>query len=297
MNVRDSFFNTIYELTRNGEDISLVSSDLGAPSLDNFRRDFPQRFVNVGIAEQNSISVAAGLSLAGKKTLTYGLNPFPVTRAFDQIRNLLGGFQYPVAVTALKAGTSAAEAGLSHMAFENMSLMRTLRNVRLYNPTDEIMSRKIAQNFINNPKPIYVQFDPQLKGIIYDEDDIDIEKGFISNGLSGDIAIISYGIWIPKLIDANLPVRLIDCFALPLDEDELVKEICNCKKIITIEDGVEQGGIGSMMLEIMNKRNVSIPIKRLSLEFNRGYPGKLVSREDVFEMEGLTIDAIKQEIR
>ncbi len=296
MNVRDSFFNTLYELTQKGEDIVLVSSDLGAPSLDDFRRDFPQRFVNVGIAEQNSISVAAGLSCAGKKTLTYGLNPFPVTRAFDQIRNLLGGFQYPVAVTALKAGTSAAEAGLSHMSLENMSIMRTLRNVRLFNPTDETVSKLIAQNFINYPKPIYVQFDPGLQDFIYDEYEIDIEKGFISNGVSSDTVIITYGIWVSKLKRANLPVKLIDCFALPLDEEMLVKEISGCKKIITVEDGVSQGGIGSMMLEILNERGITTPLKRMALVFKDGYPENLVSREDVFDTEGLTIDAIKLEL-
>lgn len=296
MNVRDIFFNTIYEKTQKGEDIVLVSSDLGAPSLDDFRRNFPQRFVNVGIAEQNSISVAAGLSLAGKKTLTYGLNPFPVTRAFDQIRNLLGAFQYPIAVTALKAGTSAAEAGVSHMALENMSMMRTLRNVRLFNPTDEHISRMVALSFIDDPRPIYVQFDPGLQGTIYEADKIDIGKGFISNGVSSDTTIITYGIWASKLKDADLPVKLIDCFALPVDEEALVKEISGSKKVITVEDGVSQGGIGSMMLEIMNEKGINIPLKRMALEFKGGYPENLVSREDVFETEGLTIDAIKREI-
>lgn len=296
MNVRDSFFNTIYELTKGGEDIVLVSSDLGAPSLDDFRRYYPQRFVNVGIAEQNSIAVAAGLSVAGKKTLTYGLNPFPVTRAFDQIRNLLGSFQYPIAVTALKAGTSAAEAGLSHMALENMAIMRTLRNVRIYNPTDEVMARKMAISFVQNPSPVYVQFDPQLSGILYEEGNIDIKKGFIAGGTSSDTIIITYGIWASKLKKENLPAKLIDCFALPLNEDELIKEIKESKKIITIEDGISQGGIGSMMLEILNEKYLSIPVKRMSLEFMDGYPEKLLSREDIFNSENLTVEAIKREI-
>lgn len=296
MNVRDSFFNTIYELTQKGEDIVLVSSDLGAPSLDEFRRNYPQRFVNVGIAEQNSISVAAGLSIANKKTITYGLNPFPVTRAFDQIRNLLGSFEYPIAVTALKAGTSAAEAGVSHMALENMSIMRTLRNVRLYNPTDEIMARKMALSFVNNPSPVYIQFDPQLTGMIYEENEIDIKKGFVASGDTSDTVVITYGIWAVKLRKENLPVKLIDCFALPVDVEELTREISESKKIVTIEDGIAQGGIGSMILEILNEKCLSIPVKRMALEFGGGYPETLLSREDVFEAEGLTIDLIRREI-
>lgn len=296
MNVRDMFFYTVYEMTKKGADIDIVSADLGAPSLDDFRKDFPHRFINVGIAEQNSIAVASGLSLAGKTVISYGLNPFPVTRAFDQIRNLLGCFQYPIAVTALKAGTSAAEAGVSHMAFENMSIMRTLRNVRLYNPTDETVSRKMALSYINHPKPIYIQFDPCLQGVIYNDEEIDLEKGFALDGETSNTSIVTYGIWASKLKDAHLPVKLIDCFALPVDEEALVKEVSGSQKIITIEDGVSQGGIGSMMLEIMNERNLSIPLKRIALEFKDGYPENLVSRDDVFEMEGLTMDMIRREI-
>ena len=98
MIVRDAYFSEIYELTKLGEDIVIVSADLGAPSLDLFRRDFPQRFISVGIAEQNLLSVAAGIALAGKKVIAFGLNPFPVTRAFDQMRNLLNNLQIPITV-------------------------------------------------------------------------------------------------------------------------------------------------------------------------------------------------------
>ena len=82
MKIRDVFFHGIYQLVKEGEDIVVVSSDLGAPSLDCFRKDFPNRFINVGIAEQNLIAVASGLQLAGKKVVAYGLNPFPANREY-----------------------------------------------------------------------------------------------------------------------------------------------------------------------------------------------------------------------
>ena len=155
MNVRDRFFYEIYGQVKSGEDVSLVSTDLGAPSLDDFRRDFPQRFVNVGIAEQNAIAVAGGLCLAGKKVVTYGLNPFPVTRAFDQIRNLMASLELPITVAALKAGTATAEAGMSHMALENISLLRTLKNVRIISPSDETISKMAVDEMISRPAPRY----------------------------------------------------------------------------------------------------------------------------------------------
>ena len=89
ISVRDAFFNKIYDLVKSGEDIVIVTPDLGAPSLDEFRKNYPEKYVSVGIAEQNMISVAAGICLSGQNVIAYGLNPFPVTRAYDQIRSLM----------------------------------------------------------------------------------------------------------------------------------------------------------------------------------------------------------------
>ena len=169
MRVRDAFFQEIYDLTKKGRDIVIVSSDLGAPSLDLFRKDFPHRFINVGIAEQNAVAVAAGLQLAGKQVIYYGLNPFPVTRAFDQMRDIMESLQIPITVTALNAGTCSADAGYTHMAIENMSVMRTLSHVRKINPSDEIMARMLARECIAHPCPRYIQFDKFIEDSCYRE--------------------------------------------------------------------------------------------------------------------------------
>lgn len=296
MNVRDSFFYELYAQVKAGSDAVIVSSDLGAPSLDDFRRDYPQRFVNVGIAEQNAIAVASGLALAGKIAFTYGLNPFPVTRSFDHIRNLLASLQIPVTVAALKAGSCTAEAGFSHMAVENMSLLRTLRNVRIVNPSDETVSRRMVREVVKNPKPGFVQFDPFIGGVLYDETEIDFSKGFAVSGKEHDIAVATYGIWAHRLKKEALPVKLIDCFSLPVEEALFVEELRNCRKIITIEDGVAAGGIGSMVLEIMSDFGLSVPLKRMALRFHDGYPVVSSDRERIFDSEGLTLEALKKEI-
>lgn len=296
MNVRDRFFYEIYNRVKSGEDVSLVSTDLGAPSLDDFRRDFPQRFVNVGIAEQNAIAVAGGLSLAGKKVVTYGLNPFPVTRAFDQIRNLMASLELPITVAALKAGTATAEAGVSHMALENISLLRTLKNVRIISPSDETISKMAVDEMMSRPAPRYIQFDPFITDVLYDETEIDYKKGFALSGPRSDIAIVSTGIWAHRLKRENLQVRLIDCFALPLCEEDFCDELKHYKRIITIEDGVERGGIGSMTLEILNDYRVAIPVERMALKLGNGYPHVLSDRNLIFEQEGLTLDNLKKKL-
>lgn len=289
MRVRDAFFNEIYNLTKEGKDIVIVSSDLGAPSLDLFRKEFPHRFVNVGIAEQNAVAVAAGLQLAGKQVIYYGLNPFPVTRAFDQVRDIMESLQVPITVTALNAGTCSADAGYTHMAIENMSIMRTLTHVQLVNPSDVTMARKLAWECIAHPYPRYVQFDKFIEDTCYESDeDIDFEKGFISNQKESDVAVITYGIMSRKILDMNLPVKVIDCFALPLDEQAFIQEIQDAKKIVTVEDGVLSGGIGSMVLEILNDNGITIPVIRKGLRFSSGMPKAYVNRDQIFDSENLT---------
>lgn len=300
MNVRDRFFYTVYEKVKNGADIVIVSSDLGAPSLDAFREDYPHRFVNTGIAEQNAIAAAAGLALAGKTAITYGLNPFSVTRSFDHIRNLMASLRIPVTVAALKAGTCTAQAGFSHIAAENISLLRTLHNVRILNPSDEMIAKKAAAEVYEKPQPRYIQFDPFISESLYTEAEIDFEKGFAVSGTESSTAVVTYGIWayeIKKEIEnKKLPAKLIDCFALPADTSALIDELADCKKIITIEDGIDSGGIGSMMLEIMNDCGLAVPLKRMSLKFQNGYPAVLTDREQIFLEENLTMDALKKEI-
>lgn len=298
MKVRDIFFTKIYDKVKAGENIIIVSSDIGAPSLDRYRKEFPHRFVNVGIAEQNSITVAAGLQLSNgdKRVITYGLNPFPVTRAFDQLRNMLASLEIPITVTALNAGSCSADAGYTHMAVENMSIIRTLDNIQIINISDEAIAVRLVDEILSNPYPRYVQFDKFIDGRMYKEDEIDFNKGFITNG-NGDILVITYGIMAKKINSMNLPVKVFDFFCLPIDEEEFIKEVSSAKKIITVEDNVLKGGIGSMVLEILNDRNIKIPVFRKGLCFNVGYPKIYTNRELLFNEEGLSDNDIENFLR
>lgn len=297
MRVRDVFFQRIYEKTREGEDFVVVSSDIGAPGLDDFRRDFPNRFINVGIAEQNSIAVASGLQLAGKKAITYGLNPFPVTRAFDQVRNIMAYLQIPITVTALNAGTCSADAGYTHMAVENVSLMRSLKNIKIICPSDETIVLKLADMIPDAPCPRYVPFDKFIEGTLYDPDEIDFDAGFVTNKQKSDVAVVTYGIMAHRCMKMNLPAKVIDCFSLPVSEEKFLEEVKGCARIITVEDGVVQGGIGSMVLEILSDRGVQIPVERKGLRFLQGYPGVYTNRELLLNEERLSLAQIEREIR
>lgn len=303
MNVRDAYFSEIYKLVKNGEDIVIVSADLGAPSLDDFRKDFPHRFINIGIAEQNLLSVASGIALTGKHVIAWGLNPFPVTRAFDQMRVFMQDMNIPLTVVALNAGSCSAECGYTHMPIEDIAMVRTLSNIRIVNPSDEIISKSFAQDIVRTFKPTFIRFDKYIHDKYYDSNQIEIEKGFVVKSTGSDVAIITNGIFVNKIrkIEDELKLKdirykLIDCFCLPVDEKALIDEIQKCKLIITIEDNIKIGGLGSMILEILSDNQLNKPVKRLSLEKNDRIKDKIINREYWYKEIGLTEQQLLEKI-
>ena len=256
--VRDVFFNNIYEMVNQGEEIYVITADLGAPSLDAFRRDYPEKYISVGIAEQNLISVAVGMALTGKKVIAYGLNPFPITRAYDQIRCLMAELNVPITVCVLNAGLCSAECGYTHMPVEDIGMLRMLSNIEIYNPTDEVISQNIARDTLTCNKPRIIRFDKTLNEKIYPSK-YDLESGF---GILGEkeaakVCVVSNGCYIKELRNAfeqndnYKSVKLIDLYRIPFDEKLLLEEIKKCENIITVEENVRACGLGSLMLEIL----------------------------------------------
>lgn len=272
MNVRDAFFEEVEQMVRHGEDIIIVSADLGAPSLDVFRRDFPHRFVSVGIAEQNLLAVAAGLSLAGKHVIAFGLNPFPVTRAFDQLKNLMGGLGIPITVAALNAGTCSAECGYTHMPVEDFALIRTLPHIRYVSPSDTKISYETARQLVTANCPTFIHFDKQIQGARVFDGEISFQKGFRVYRQSKNYVVITNGHFVSRLAGLEIDVdgekiipTVVDCYSFPLNEMDFAHEIRQYRKIVTLEDAVLPGGLGSMVLEILSDAMIDISIKRLGL--------------------------------
>lgn len=302
--VRDAFFNRIYELVQSGEDLYIVTADLGAPSLDDFRRDYPDRYISVGIAEQSLISVAAGMALGGKQVIAYGLNPFPVTRAFDQVRSLMAELKIPMTLCALNAGLCAAECGYTHMPIEDMAMMRTLSNVKVINPTDETISRKLAEDTRGLTYPRFIRFDKAIAGEFYDAAEIDLKKGFTVTGSQKNaaLAVITQGVYVRETADMlvshrySQKVKLIDLYSIPVDEDALVEELAECDRILTVEENLLAGGIGSYVLELLSDRNLLRPVKRLGLKLKSGYYDVFTSRNFIRSDQGLDLEHISEEI-
>lgn len=268
MTVRDAFFNYLYEKSVQGIDIKVVTPDLGAPSLDEFRRDFPARYISVGISEQNMIAVAAGMASNGANVVAYGLNPFPITRAFDQVRNLMSSLQIPIILTALNVGTCSAQAGYTHMPIEDYTITRCLEGMITFDVSCAEMSRMSLDYALKCRRPVYIRFDKRISECIYASKDVDFAKGYVSRG-NGSLYLLSYGFMArqayiiqEKLVDKGIQVKVIDIFSNHFDRKSLLGELVMAQCIMTLEDNVLPGGFGSMIVEFLADNDCRIPVWR-----------------------------------
>ncbi len=301
---RDVFFNEVYRRVREGEDAVIVTPDLGAPSLDDFRRDFGNRFISVGIAEQNLVAVASGLAMAGKKVIAYGLNPFPVTRAFDQIRNLMAYKKIPITLAALNAGLCSAEAGFSHVAIEDVALMRTLANVKVVNPSDGTLAKAAARLSMEGSRPLFIRFDKQVQYDLYETSEVDFDKGFMEYGSGRDVAVVTSGYLAERLRGTakrlegdGIATTVLDCYCLPVDESALLQRCRDSRMVVTVEENALPGGLGSMVLEVMADAGVGKPVKRFGVNVGGDYFRRLGNREYIAGRYHLDADHLYEDVK
>lgn len=299
--VKDAFLNRICEWIKRGEEIYVVTSDLGAPCFDELREKYPKNYISVGIAEQNLISMSCGMAMAGKRVIAYGLNPFPVTRALDQMRCLMAEMNLPVTVCSLNAGLCSAESGYTHMPIEDMAIVRTLPNISLYNPTDVIIAEKLADETLGLNRPRFIRFDKALRGEIYSKNEIDIIKGYYVSGSTiqkKKLGIITCG-YLSKVVKEILENDIltdeaihIDLFSLDVDKARLCGDISICDSILTLEENVLPGGIGSFILELLSDNDIHKEVKRLGLVRDNGWYKVFANREYILNQMLLSKDGI-----
>ncbi len=274
--MRDAFWDRIYTLAQNDPDIVIVSADLGAPSLDKFRRDFPKQYINVGIAEQNAVLVATGLALAHKKPIAYAITQFITLRTYEQFRIYPCGMNLPVTLLGVGAGACYDESGPTHHSIEDLAVMRTLPRVEIYNASDAFMASKLADMAVNGIGPKFIRLDRE----IFDDIpcDRDFQMGFSDLKTVADITIVATGNMVhvaiglaEELAAQGKKIGVIDVFKFPVDEAALVKKLQEANHIITLEEHSLRGGMGSYVLEILNDAAVQKHVRRLGFDTRQGY--------------------------
>ncbi|MBW2334254.1 MAG: hypothetical protein JRF06_04035 [Deltaproteobacteria bacterium] len=284
IDIRDAFFDTLYDIAQKNRNVVFLTADMGAWSLNRFREDMPGQFINMGIAEQNMVSVAAGLALGGKKVFIYSIVPFVTERCFEQIKIDICTMELPVTIIGTGPGLTYASDGPTHHAIEDVSVMRALPGMTIFSPCDQFSAKAAAQLSYKSDDPVYVRIDKGKQSIRYNKN-TDFAQGATSLLAGADILLISTGImthrameWADKLKERGIQPGVIDLFRIkPLSEDLLEAEIRKYKAIITLEEHTLIGGIGSAISELMHGKGIILPLKRVGIPDQ--YCNKYGSRE------------------
>ncbi|MCK4829395.1 transketolase [bacterium] len=289
--MRDALIEQIYDRMHNNNRIFFVSAGFGAPALDKLREDFKDRFVNVGIAEQNLINVSTGLALEGFTVYAYAIAGFLTMRAYEQIRiNLALSSQYKeinVNLIGVGTGVSYDVSGPTHHCLEDLIIMRALPNIVLFSPSDWFIAEKFVDFSINVQRPKYIRLEGKPLPRIYDENtNFEWGKGVCELVKGDDICIVSTGYMTHKALKIakelranNNNVGVIDVFLLrPIKEDAFFNILKKYKCVITLEEAfINKGGLDCFVSSILRCRNVDIKLK--SLGFEDKYIVKFGSRD------------------
>lgn len=300
MTMRDSFIGTLCDRMVTDDSIFFLAADLGAPALDRMRDEFPSRFINVGIAEQNLINVATGLALEGFAVYTYAIAPFITMRAYEQVRvNLAVSSQVrPVNVTmiGLGGGVSYVVSGPTHHCLEDLAIMRLLPNMSVYCPSDWVVAARLVDHTRSTAGPTYIRFDGKALPALYgDTASVDIEKGFATIAAGTDICLVSTGFMTHRALrvaQERSGVAVIDLFSLkPCDEEALSGALAPYRHVISMEEGfINNGGLDSLVTKVVRDHNLGC--RQYPVGFNDRYVFELGSRDHLHAINSMDESAV-----
>lgn len=274
--MRDAFWDGVYEKMKIDKDIIIVSADFGAPSIDKIRMEFPKRYINVGIAEQNAILVATGLALRGKKPIVYAITQFITLRCFEQIRIYPCGMNLPITIVGVGAGACYWESGSTHHCLEQLSVMRTLPNLEIINCSSQKMAADSVNYVVNSKSPVFLQLDREvIHGISTCE--TNFEKGYEILLPKTKNFVVTTGVMTSELLrnqaEIDREFTIVDLFRIPINTDLFVDDVRNVSRIITIEENTKKGGVGSYVMELLSEYDIRVPVKCIGIDSADGYEG------------------------
>ena len=289
---REAYGNALAEL---GEkyDFVVMDADLAAATkTSTFKKKYPERFFDCGIAEGNMISVAAGIATTGKPVFASSFAMFAAGRAFEQIRNSVGYPHLNVKIGATHAGITVGEDGATHQCLEDIALMRTIPGMTIINPADAVEARAAVEAALNIDGPVYLRFGRMAVPVINEADaKFEVGKG-VQMKDGSDVTIVATGIMVNMALEAaaaleaeGISARVINIHTIkPLDKEIVVKAAKETGAIVTAEEHNIIGGLGSAVAEAVCEA-CPVPVTRVGTNDVYGHSGKV---PPLLEMYGLT---------
>ena len=285
---RQSYGEALAKLGEENENVVVLDADLSSATKTSiFAKKFPDRFFDIGIAEQDMMGTAAGLSTFGKIPYASTFAVFASGRSYDQVRNTIAHTNANVKICATHAGITVGEDGATHQMLEDIGMMRMLPNMRVISPSDDVQTKWVIKEVSKIQGPFYIRLCRLATPIIYDEEFVkennikfEIGKGIqIGNGT--DASIIATGVTVQEALKAKenlekegINIRVIDMHTIkPIDKELIIKCAKETKKIITIEDHSIYGGLGSSVCEVLSE-NYPAKVIRMGIKDTFGESGK-----------------------
>lgn len=279
---RDSYGAALVELGAEMPNLVVMDADLSAATKTGmFRKAYPDRFINAGIAEGNMMSVAAGMAAAGKVVFASSFAMFAAGRAFEQVRNSVGYPHLNVKIGATHGGISVGEDGASHQCCEDFALMRSIPGMVVMSPADDVEARAMVRAAYEYVGPVYMRFGRAAVPVFHQEEgySFQIGKGEVLQDGS-DVAIIANGLMVAEAIEAGkalaeagISARIINMATIkPLDEELVLKAAQECGKIITCEEHSILGGLGEAVCGVLSEK-CPTPVRRIGVNDEFGHSG------------------------
>ena len=301
---RVSYGNTLVELADAGcNDLVVLDADLSVSTKTCMFRDaYPERFFDCGIAEQNMIGVAAGMSTMGYVPFVSSFAMFAAGRAFEQIRNTVGYPHLNVKIAATHAGLSVGEDGASHQCCEDIALMRTIPGMVILSPADDVEARAAVIAAYNYNGPVYLRFSRLASPVFHDPETYEFQIGKGEKLTDGyDIAVIATGLMTSEALRAavlakrqGISVRVINMPTIkPLDEDIILTAARECRRILTVEEHNVIGGLGEAVCGVLSEK-LPCYVRRMGVQDQFGHSGPA---NEVLRDYGLSAEAIAAAVR
>ncbi len=294
---RVGYGTALVELGRKRDDFIVMDADLAAATQTGmFKKEFPDRFYDCGIAEQNMMGIAAGIAATGKKVIVSSFAMFAAGRAFEQVRNSIGYPHLNVIIGATHAGISVGEDGATHQCCEDIALMRTIPGMTVINPADEVEAKKAVEAAIELDGPVYMRFGRLAVPVIFDEDyKFEVGKG-VELRHGNDVTIIATGLMVNEALEAyemlkkeGISARVINMATIkPLDKDIVIKAAKETGAIVTAEEHSVIGGLGGAVSEAVCEE-YPVPVVKLGVNDVFGHSGPAPKLLDEFGLRAPNI--------
>ena len=300
---RESYGNALVELGKEHEDVVVLDADLAAATkTGTFKKAFPERHIDCGIAECNMIGVAAGIATTGKVPFASSFAMFAAGRAYEQVRNSVGYPKLNVKIGASHAGISVGEDGATHQCNEDIALMRTIPGMVVINPSDDVEAKAAVKAAYEHEGPVYLRFGRLAVPVINDNEDYKFELGKAITLREGtDVTIIASGLPVSeslaaaeKLAEDGISAEVINMHTIkPLDEEAVIAAAAKTGKIVTVEEHSIIGGLGSSVCDVVAEK---APAKVMKIGINDVY-GESGPAVELIKKYGLDANSIYEKVK